>query len=91
MQKNTDLIEKSDVVIIGAGVIGCSIAYYLCKRGITDIVIIEKEAFPGTGARTPFDITNAIEERANTPLREGALAELEGRPRELLVEACVFT
>ncbi|MFQ5677717.1 MAG: NAD(P)/FAD-dependent oxidoreductase, partial [bacterium] len=43
-------IQKADVVIIGAGVIGCSIAYYLGKRGITDVVLIEKEAFPGSGS-----------------------------------------
>lgn len=42
--------EKYDVAIIGAGVIGCSLAYYLCQRGITNIVIIEKEHFPGTGS-----------------------------------------
>ena len=32
-----------DVVIIGAGVIGCSIAYHLAKKGITS-TIIEKES-----------------------------------------------
>lgn len=46
----TDPIEKADIVIIGAGVIGCSIAYYLCKSGITDVLMIEKEAFPGSGS-----------------------------------------
>ena len=34
---------KKDVVIIGAGVIGCSIAYHLAKRGITS-TIIERES-----------------------------------------------
>ncbi len=42
--------EKYDVAIIGAGVIGCSIAYYLCQRDINNIAIIEKEHFPGTGS-----------------------------------------
>jgi len=35
--------KKNEVVIIGAGVIGCSIAYHLAKKGITS-VIIEKES-----------------------------------------------
>jgi len=34
---------KNDVVIIGAGVIGCSIAYHLAKKGIKPL-IIEKES-----------------------------------------------
>ena len=33
--------NTADVVIIGGGVIGCSIAYHLCKRGI-DVVVLEK-------------------------------------------------
>ena len=32
---------NADVVIIGAGVIGCSTAYHLTKLGITDIAILE--------------------------------------------------
>lgn len=44
------MVHKADIVIIGAGVIGCSIAYYLCKRGVTDVVLIEKENLPGCGS-----------------------------------------
>ncbi len=50
MKETVNQIQKAEVVIIGAGVIGCSIAYYLCKRGISGVVLIEKEAFPGTGS-----------------------------------------
>ena len=35
--------SSADVVIIGAGVIGCSTAYHLTKMGITDIAILEME------------------------------------------------
>lgn len=34
--------ERADVVIIGGGIIGCSIAYHLAKIGITDTVLIER-------------------------------------------------
>ncbi|MFC1496153.1 NAD(P)/FAD-dependent oxidoreductase [Candidatus Margulisiibacteriota bacterium] len=37
------------VIIIGAGIIGTSIAYYLSKYGATDVVVLEKEKFAGTG------------------------------------------
>jgi len=33
----------ADVVIIGAGVIGCSTAYHLAKMGITDVAVVEME------------------------------------------------
>jgi len=35
--------NTADVVIIGAGVIGCSTAYHLAKMGITDVAILEME------------------------------------------------
>jgi len=35
--------NTADVVIIGAGVIGCSSAYHLAKMGITDVAILEME------------------------------------------------
>ena len=31
----------ADVVVIGAGVIGCSTAYHLAARGIVDVVVVE--------------------------------------------------
>jgi sarcosine oxidase subunit beta len=35
--------NTADVVVIGAGVIGCSTAYHLAQRGITDVVVLEME------------------------------------------------
>ena len=34
---------KAEVVIIGGGIIGCSIAYHLTKIGITDVVLLERK------------------------------------------------
>jgi len=42
--------EKSyDIVIVGAGVIGCAIAYELTKLGLRDILILDK-GYPSGGA-----------------------------------------
>ena len=38
-----ELPKKADVVVIGGGVIGCSIAYHLTKLGITDVVLLERQ------------------------------------------------
>ena len=35
--------ESAEVVIIGGGIEGCSIAYHLAKRGITDVVVLERK------------------------------------------------
>ncbi len=42
--------KTAEVVIIGAGVVGLSIAYHLARRGIRNIVVLEKENMPGTGS-----------------------------------------
>jgi len=34
--------NKANVVVIGGGVVGCSIAYNLASQGISDVVLIEK-------------------------------------------------
>jgi len=41
-----------DVVVVGGGVIGCSIAYCLAKKGVKVIVIEKKEglSFGASGA-----------------------------------------
>ena len=42
----TPLPEKVDVVVIGAGIIGASTAYYLAKRGIS-VALCEKGRIAG--------------------------------------------
>jgi len=37
-----DIPSRADVVIIGGGIIGASIAYHLTKIGITDVVLLER-------------------------------------------------
>ena len=39
----TELSAKARVVIIGGGVIGCSVAYHLTKLGWTDVVLLERK------------------------------------------------
>jgi sarcosine oxidase subunit beta len=39
----------AEVVVIGAGVIGCSTAYHLARAGLTDVLLLEMEQ-PGSGS-----------------------------------------
>ncbi|HEX5166197.1 MAG TPA: FAD-binding oxidoreductase [Thermomicrobiales bacterium] len=43
------LPATAEVVIIGAGIMGCSIAWHLAERGVTDVVVLERDAI-GRGA-----------------------------------------
>lgn len=44
------LPKTAEVVIIGGGVMGASIAYHLALRGCKDVVLLERETFFGQGA-----------------------------------------
>ena len=48
----------ADVVIIGAGAIGCSTAYHLAQAGITDVVVIEMDQVgSGTSGKSASMLT----------------------------------
>jgi len=37
-----ELPARADVVIIGGGIVGCSVAYHLTRRGCRDVVLLER-------------------------------------------------
>ena len=39
-----NLPSHAQIVIIGGGIIGCSVAYHLCKLGLTDVVLLERKS-----------------------------------------------
>ena len=39
----SELPAQARVVIIGGGIIGCSVAYHLTKLGWTDVVLLERK------------------------------------------------
>jgi sarcosine oxidase subunit beta len=44
------MTETTDVVIIGSGIVGSSVAYHLAEQGCTNVLIIEREAHQGKGS-----------------------------------------
>src|SRR5712692_5983329 len=44
------MAATADVVIIGGGIVGASVAYHLTEAGCRNVVIVEREAQPGLGS-----------------------------------------
>ena len=46
------LKDRAQVVIIGAGIVGCSVAYHLTRMGVRDVVVVEQGPLFETGGST---------------------------------------
>lgn len=44
--------DHARVVVIGAGIAGCSVVYHLAKLGWTDVVVLDQGPLPDTGGST---------------------------------------
>jgi len=44
------MTETADVVIIGSGIVGSSVAYHLAEAGCTNVLVIEREPHQGKGS-----------------------------------------
>jgi sarcosine oxidase subunit beta len=44
------MVETADVVIIGSGIVGSSVAYHLAQQGCTNVLVLEREAYQGKGS-----------------------------------------
>lgn len=76
--------NTAEVVIIGGGVHGCSIAYHLARKGCTDIVVLEKGylASGGTG-RSAAGIRHQFGTEINIRLAAESIKMMEQLQEEL--------
>jgi 4-methylaminobutanoate oxidase (formaldehyde-forming) len=44
---DAELPDRAEVLIVGGGIVGCSVAYHLTRRGLTDVTIIEQGQLTG--------------------------------------------
>ena len=39
----TELPERARVVVVGGGIVGCSVAYHLARRGCSDVLVLGRD------------------------------------------------
>ena len=49
MQTTDSLPTRADTVVIGAGIVGCNVAYQLTNLGHNDVVVVDQGPMPTTG------------------------------------------
>lgn len=66
----------ADVVIVGGGCMGASAAYFLARRGVTNVVLIEREAQLGTAStgRNAGGVRHQFSHPANIELSKESIA-----------------
>lgn len=64
--------QDARIVIVGAGIVGCSIAYHLAQRGCTNVVVLEKEPVEvsGSTARSAAGVRHQFTSRTNILLSQ---------------------
>src|SRR3954451_19197468 len=69
----------ADVVIVGGGCMGASVADHLARRGVTDVVVLEREKMLGTGStgRNAGGVRHQFSNEANIRLSIESIALLE--------------
>lgn len=79
--------DTADVVIIGGGVTGCGTAYNLAKKGVTDVVVLEKNFLSyGASGRCGGGIRQQFTTKANIKLAMESVRIFEGLSQELGID-----
>ena len=84
----SDLPKHAQVVVIGGGIVGNSVAYHLARLGLKEIVMVEKRALPNTGGSTGhasnfiFPVDHSKEMTLINPGQCGSIQGLRGFSRK---------
>ncbi|HUR19246.1 MAG TPA: FAD-binding oxidoreductase [Vicinamibacterales bacterium] len=73
------MTRTAEVVIVGGGCMGASVAYHLARRGVTDVVLVERERMLGTGStgRNAGGVRHQFSNEANIRLSIESIHTLE--------------
>ena len=73
------MTRTADVVIVGGGCMGASVAFHLARRGVTNVVLVEREQLLGTGStgRNAGGVRHQFSHDANIRLSIESIGVLE--------------
>ena len=72
-------MEARDVVIIGGGAMGASVAWHLRELGVADVVLVERDSLAaGSTSRSAGGIRAQFSDELNVRIALQSLAELDG-------------
>jgi len=71
-------VERAEVVIVGGGVLGASIAYHLARKGVRDIVVLERDRLgSGSTSRNAGGVRLQFSTEINVRLSQRSLPHWE--------------
>ncbi|MBV9482272.1 MAG: FAD-dependent oxidoreductase, partial [Acidobacteria bacterium] len=84
MWRRHHLKTQYDIVIVGAGIHGLAIAYYLCKRGVRNIAVLERSYLgAGNSGRNTAILRSNYRTREGIPFYDESIKMWETLSREL--------
>src|SRR5204863_8226966 len=70
--------RTADVVIVGGGIIGASIAYHLTKKGVRDVLVLERDRLgSGSTGKNAGGIRLQFSSGINVKLSQRSLTHIE--------------
>src|SRR5438477_1973860 len=69
--------RPSDILVVGAGVVGCAIAYELARRGVSVEIVDERPVAMGATQASAGVLAPYIEAREGSPLLDLAIRSLD--------------
>jgi sarcosine oxidase subunit beta len=76
--------RTADVVIVGGGIVGASIAYHLTKKGVRDIVVLERDRLgAGSTGKNAGGIRLQFSSEINVQLSQRSLPHIERFAEEI--------
>ncbi|HWU36160.1 MAG TPA: FAD-dependent oxidoreductase, partial [Candidatus Acidoferrum sp.] len=81
------MAETADIVVIGAGIVGCSIAYHLAVRGGAQVVVLERDLIcSGATGKSGGGIRQLFATELNVRLSLESLRMFQRMPDELGID-----
>ncbi len=76
------MIQTANVVIIGGGIVGSSVAYHLTAAGCGDVLVIERESHQGKGStgKSMGGVRSTDASIAASPILTGRTFSLSATP-----------